>query len=79
MVRTHRGQRGDPLYTSERYQKILQMVVNSGIIGELQHNPGYVASFFGRIQHDAIAIARRIDPILLGGGTILSHIKKIFQ
>jgi hypothetical protein len=38
------------------------MVVNSGIIGELQQNPGYVASFFGRIQHDAIAIARRVNP-----------------
>ena len=32
-VRTHRGYRGDPLYTSERYQQILQMVVDSGIIG----------------------------------------------
>ena len=61
-VRRRRGQQGDPLYTSERYQQILQMVVNSGIIGELQHNPGYVASFFGRIQHDAIAIARRVNP-----------------
>ena len=35
-VRTHRGQRGDPLYTLERYQQNLQMLVNSGIIGELR-------------------------------------------
>ena len=61
-VRIHRGQRGDPLYTSEWYQQTLQMVINSSIIGELRHNPGYVASFFGRIQHDAIAIARRVNP-----------------
>ena len=52
-------QRGDPFYSPARYQEILQMVVNTGIIGELQHNPSYVASFFGRIQSDAIAIARR--------------------
>ena len=61
-VRRHRVQRGDPLYTSERYQQILQMVVNSGIIGELQHNPDYVASSLEASQHDAIAIARRINP-----------------
>ena len=57
-----RVQQGDPLYSPARYQEILQMVVNTGIIGELDHNPRYVASFFGRIQSDAIAIARRTNP-----------------
>ena len=47
-----RVQQGDPLYSLARYQEILQMVVNTGIIGELDHNPRYVASFFGRIQSD---------------------------
>ena len=55
-------QSGDPLYSPARYQETLQMVVNTGIIGELDHNPRYVASFFGRIQSDAIAIARRTNP-----------------
>ena len=45
----HRGQRGVPLYTLERYQQILQMVVNAIIIRALRYKPGYVASFFGRI------------------------------
>ena len=37
-VLTQRGQRGDLLYTSERDEQILQMVVNSGIFGELRYN-----------------------------------------
>ena len=60
--------------------EILQMVVNSVIIGEVRHNPGYVASFFGRIQHDTIAIARRVNPNqLLATQTALfraTHISK---
>lgn len=61
-LKIHRVQQGDPLYSQARYREILQMVVNTGIIGELDHNPRYVASFFSRIQSDAIAIARRSNP-----------------
>ena len=61
-LKTRSAQEGDPLYSPARYREILQMVVNTGIIGELDHNPRYVASFFGRIQSDAIALARRTNP-----------------